>query len=75
VVIDSVVYWLLDLLTIYIHHAELEVITALSIISTMRRSPQHSLSLFPACCVFTSRFLAPSSLSGDSSVSRTPVVL
>jgi hypothetical protein len=48
----------MHLLTTYSHHSELQVITALSQISTINRSPQHSLSDFPACCQFNSRFLA-----------------
>jgi hypothetical protein len=51
--------WWLGLLTIYeyTHHTELQVITALSIISTIHKSPQHPLNPFPACCVFISRSL------------------
>jgi hypothetical protein len=40
----------MDLLTTHTHHSELQVITALSLISAIRKSPQHPLSLFPACC-------------------------
>jgi hypothetical protein len=47
----------MDLFTTYSHHSELQVITALSLISTNHKSPQHTLSLFPACCVFISRSL------------------
>jgi hypothetical protein len=65
--------WWTDLLTTYTHAPELQEITALSLISTIHRSPQHPLSLFPACCVFTSRFLATASNSGDSSASRPGV--
>jgi hypothetical protein len=38
--------WILDLLTTYTHHSELQAITALSLISTIHSSPQHPLSLF-----------------------------
>jgi hypothetical protein len=36
----------MDLLTTYTHHSELQVITALSVISTFCKSLQHPLSLF-----------------------------
>jgi hypothetical protein len=43
--------WILDLLTTYTRHSELQVITALSRISTLYKSPQHPLILFcPAVC-------------------------
>jgi hypothetical protein len=32
-------------------NSELQVITVLSLISTLYKSPQHQLSLFPACCL------------------------
>jgi hypothetical protein len=38
--------WRIDLLTTYTHHSEPHVITALSLISTLYKSPQHLLSLF-----------------------------
>jgi hypothetical protein len=38
--------WWVDLLTTYTYHSELQVITALSLISTLYKSPQHLLSLF-----------------------------
>jgi hypothetical protein len=47
----------LDLLTTYTHHSELHVTTALPLISTLYKSPQHPLSLFPTRCVCISRFL------------------
>jgi hypothetical protein len=50
--------WWMDLLTPYTHDWELQVITAPSLISTILKSPQHPLSLFPAWCVFTSRSLS-----------------
>jgi hypothetical protein len=40
------VNWWMYLLTDYTHHSELQVITALSLISTFYKSPQHPLSLF-----------------------------
>jgi hypothetical protein len=40
----------------------------LSLISTLYKSLQHTLS-FPVCCVFTSRSLITASNSGDSSAS------
>jgi hypothetical protein len=46
--------WWMDLLTTYTHHSELQLITAVSLISTHYKSPQHPLSLFPGCCVFVS---------------------
>jgi hypothetical protein len=36
----------MDLLTIYIHHSELQAITAPTLISTFHKSPQHPRSLF-----------------------------
>jgi hypothetical protein len=64
----------MDLLTSYTHRSELQVITALSLISTFYKSPQHPLSHFPTCYVFNSRSLATSSNSGDFSASRAHVV-
>jgi hypothetical protein len=43
--------WLMDLLTTCIHHSELQVITASLLISTIHRSPEQPLSLFPAYCL------------------------
>jgi hypothetical protein len=43
------------------------------LISTIHRSPQQLLSLFPACCVFNSCSLATASNSGDSSAFRDHV--
>jgi hypothetical protein len=65
--------WWMVLLATYTHHSELQVITAVSLISTLYKSPQHPLSLFPACYVFISYFLATASNSGDSSASRAQV--
>jgi hypothetical protein len=58
--------WWVELLTTYTHHSELQVITALSLISTLYKSPQHPLSLFPAFCAFISHSLETASNSGDS---------
>jgi hypothetical protein len=46
VTIDRVWIGELDLLTTCIHHSELHLITAPLLISTIHRSPHHSLSLF-----------------------------
>jgi hypothetical protein len=62
--------WWTDLLTIYTHHSELQVITAPPLISILYISPQHPLSFFPTSCVFISRSLATTSNSGDSSASK-----
>jgi hypothetical protein len=66
--------WRIDLLTTYIHHLELEGIAALSLISTLCKSPEQPLSVFIACCVFISRHLATALDSGDSSASRAQVL-
>jgi NADH:ubiquinone oxidoreductase subunit K len=65
----------MELLTIYTHHSEVKVITALSLISTLYSSLQHPLILFSACCVFNSRSLAMVANSRDSSSSRAQVLL
>jgi hypothetical protein len=62
----------MGLLTTYTHHSELQVITALSLISTLYKSQQHLLILFQAA-IFTSRSLATVSNTGDSSASRAQV--
>jgi hypothetical protein len=67
VTIDGGLDWILYLLTTLQHHSEVHVITAPSLISTIYRSLQRTP--FPACCVFTSRSLATTSNSGDSSAS------
>jgi hypothetical protein len=74
VTMDGVWNGKLDLLAICIHRSELRLIAALSIISTSHKSPQHPLSLFPACCVFNSCSLAKASNNEDSSASRDHVV-
>jgi hypothetical protein len=66
--------WWIDLLTTYTYDSELQVITAPPLISTIRKSPQHPLSLFPARYIFISRSLATASYSGDSSASRAEVL-
>jgi hypothetical protein len=66
--------WILDSLTPCTYHSELQLITALSTIFTLYKSPQHPLNLFPACCVFTSSSLTTASNSGDSSASRAQVL-
>jgi hypothetical protein len=40
----------MDLLTIYTHHSELQEITALPLISTLYKSPQHPLSFSSLLC-------------------------
>jgi hypothetical protein len=60
----------MGLLTTYIHHSELQAIAVPPLISTIHKSPQHPLSLCPACCVFTSRSLETGSNSRNSSTSR-----
>jgi hypothetical protein len=59
VTIDGVMDWILDLR----HDSEVQVITAPSLISTLYKSPQHTKS-FPACSVFTRRFLITASNDG-----------
>jgi hypothetical protein len=66
--------WWKDLLTTYTQHSELLIITAPLLISTVHRSPQHPLRLFPSCCVFNSRSIATASNSGDSSASLANVL-
>jgi hypothetical protein len=66
--------WMLGLLTTCIHHSELQVITAVSLISTLYKSQQPPLSLFQPA-VFTSRSLATASNTGDSSASCIQVLL
>jgi hypothetical protein len=62
--------WWMDLLTTYTHNSELEVITALSLISALYKSPQHPLSLFPASYILISCSLATDSNSANSSASH-----
>jgi hypothetical protein len=62
----------MDLLTTYTHDSELQAITAPPLISTICKSPQHTLSLFQSA-VFTNRSPAMASNRGDSSTSQTPV--
>jgi hypothetical protein len=63
----------LDLLTTCTHHSEVQVLAALSLICNIPRSPQHPLSLSPACYVFNGRSLATASNCGDVSASRAHV--
>jgi hypothetical protein len=51
-----------------------QAITAPMLISTIRKLPQHPLSLSPVCCVFTSRSMATASDNEDSSASRAQVL-
>jgi hypothetical protein len=71
--IDGVWIGELDLLNTCTHHSELQVITALSLISTLYKSQQHPLSLFQPT-VFTSRSLATASNSGDCIAFRAHIV-
>jgi hypothetical protein len=73
VTIDRVLDWRLDLLTTYTYDSEPHAITVPPPTSTIHKSPQHPLSLFPACCVF-SRSLATASNSTDSSTSHAQVL-
>jgi hypothetical protein len=66
--------WWMDLLTTCTHDSELQVITLLSLITTLYKSPQHTLRPFPGYCPFMSRSLATASNSGDSSASRALVL-
>jgi hypothetical protein len=61
--------WWMDLLATYTHHSELQVITELSLISTLNKSPQHLVCLFQPA-VFISRSLSTASNIGDYSASR-----
>jgi hypothetical protein len=71
VTIDGVLDWILDLLTSYAHHSELQVITTLSLISTIHKSLHAKCS--SACSAFKSRSLATASNTGDSSALRAQV--
>jgi hypothetical protein len=51
------VIWWMDLLTTYTHHSELQLITELSLIYILYKSPQHPLNFLPASYVFNSRSL------------------
>jgi hypothetical protein len=67
-------YGLVTGLTTYIHHSELQVITALLLISTLHKSPQHPLNIFQLC-VFIGRSPATAFNSRGSSASQPPVEL
>jgi hypothetical protein len=62
--------WWMDLLNTHTHNSELQAITAPPLISTIHKSPQHPLILFPAYYIVTSRSLATVPNNGDSSASR-----
>jgi hypothetical protein len=64
--------WMLDLLTTCIHYSELQVITALSLVSTFYKS-LHAKS-FSVCNVSNNCCLAKTSNNGESSASRPHVV-
>jgi hypothetical protein len=57
----------MDLLAFYTHHSELQVITALSPISTLHKLLDAKSS--PDCSVFTTRCLVSDLNNGDSSAS------
>jgi hypothetical protein len=59
--------WWMNLLTTCTHHSELQIFTALSLISTLYQSLHAKSS--PACSVFTSRCLVTALNNGDSSAS------
>jgi hypothetical protein len=64
----------MDLLTIYTHHSELQVInSAIANLHTLQNTTTPAKP-FPACCVFNSRSLATDSDSGDFSASRGYVI-
>jgi hypothetical protein len=66
--------WIFDLLITYTHHSgTTRKFTALPLISTLYISPQHPLRLLQPA-VFTSRSLATTSNSGDSSALRAHAV-
>jgi hypothetical protein len=70
--IDGVWIGELDLLTTCTHHSELQVITALSLISTLYKSLHAKSS--SVCSVYNKSSLATASNSGNSSASRSHVV-
>jgi hypothetical protein len=63
VTIDGVWDWILDLLTTYTRNSEVQVITATSLISTLYKSPQHTLNILQP--VFIRRSLVTVSNSGN----------
>jgi hypothetical protein len=67
--------WILDLLTTWTHDWELHLTTVLSLISTIHKSPQHSLSLFKHAVSSPAIPLATACNSGDSSDSRAQALL
>jgi hypothetical protein len=68
VTIDGILDWWIDLLTTYARHLELQVITALSLISTLYKSLAHANS-FQSVTVSTSHFLAVDFNTGTATVS------
>jgi hypothetical protein len=66
--------WWIDLLTTHIYDSKIQTITTPPLISTIHKSPQHPLRVFPAYYDFISRSLATASNSGDSSASRAQVL-
>jgi hypothetical protein len=70
----QVITTLLLMIIILVTAVETSNLTTLLLISTLYKSSQHQLSLFPTCCVFISCSLAAASNSGDSSASRTQVL-
>jgi hypothetical protein len=60
--------WILDSLATYAHDSELQAITAPPLISTVHKSPQHTLGPFQPA-VFTSRSSVTASTSADFSAS------
>jgi hypothetical protein len=62
----------MDLVTAYTHHLALQVITALSLVSTLYKS-LHAKSA-PACSFYKSLSLATASNSGNSSVLHAQVL-
>jgi hypothetical protein len=60
----------MDVLTTYTHDSELQALTVPPLFSTIHKSPQHPLSLSPACCAI-SRSLVTASNGGHSWASRS----
>jgi hypothetical protein len=61
--LDVSLDWILDLLATSTHNSQLHWIIAPSLISTLCKSLEHTLSLFPACSVVTSSCLVTASNS------------
>jgi hypothetical protein len=71
---DSALFGFVNGFIGHLHNMKIQPITARPLMSTIHRSPQHMLSIFPAYSVFNSRSLATGSNGGDSSASRAHVV-